>query len=130
MKPFPPGPFGERTVKRMSLDVFEEELARVLERLKAYAPQKVILYGSFARGDYHALSDVDLLIVKDTSRPFVQRIGDVLEYVDSPLRIEPMVYTSVELARMQDSGNPFLIGALAEGRVLYERKPAAGQTLV
>jgi predicted nucleotidyltransferase len=114
----------------MSLDVFEEELARVLERLKAYAPQKVILYGSFARGDYHALSDVDLLIVKDTSRPFVQRIGDVLEYVDSPLRIEPMVYTSVELARMQDSGNPFLIGALAEGRVLYERKPAAGQTLV
>ena len=108
-------------MKRISPHSFERELARIVESIKPYGPQKVILYGSFARGDYHALSDVDLLIVKDTERPFVQRIGDVLGSIDSSLCVEPLVYTRAELAQMEATQNRFVMQALAEGRVVYEQ---------
>ncbi len=64
-------------MQRLSPEQVQCELDRILEGVRRYEPQKVILFGSFARGDYHALSDVDLLIIKHTDRPFIQRIGDV-----------------------------------------------------
>jgi predicted nucleotidyltransferase len=69
-------------MRRISESRFREELARVLAGLRRYRPQKVILLGSFARGDYHATSDIDLLIIKETERPFTDRIGDVLALCD------------------------------------------------
>lgn len=56
-------------MRRMPRERFWEEIQTILERLRAYRPQRVILYGSFARGDDHALSDVDLLIIKETDCP-------------------------------------------------------------
>jgi len=66
----------------MSRSQFQQELERILAGIHRYQPQKVILFGSFAREDYHALSDVDLLIIKETGRPFTERIGDVLALCD------------------------------------------------
>ncbi len=49
-------------MQRMSPEQARAELERILAGVRHYQPQKVILSGSFARGDYHALSDVDLAI--------------------------------------------------------------------
>jgi predicted nucleotidyltransferase len=95
---------------------------QVIERIIAgYLPQRVILFGSFARGDPHEGSDVDLLIVKDTGVRFVDRIGQVLEFSNGECAIEPLVYTETELASMLREGNAFLERALEEGVVLYEQ---------
>ena len=111
-------------MRRISQDRLQDELCRIVESLKCYEPLKIILFGSFARGDYHALSDVDLLIVKDTDRSFIDRIGDVLRCCESTLSIEPLVYTSAELTLMTEQGNSFLAEVLKEGVTIYERESA------
>jgi len=108
-------------VKRISHQAFEAELDKILEGLRRYGPDRVILFGSFARGDYHAASDVDLLIVKDTHQPFVERSADVWRMCPSELAIEPLVYTPAEFARMVQQGNPLVSTALREGIVIYEQ---------
>lgn len=107
-------------MQRLSKQRFEEELNRILEGLRQYQPQKVILFGSFARGDHHALSDIDLLIIKRTDRPFVARIGDVLALCDYSIPLEPLVYTPEEFERLREEGNPLIEQALREGKVIYE----------
>ncbi len=107
-------------MRRISKRCFREELDRILAGLCRYRPQKVILFGSFARGDYHALSDVDLLIIKETDRSFVERIGDVLALCDYSIPLEPLVYTPEEFEQMRREDNPFIEQVLREGRVIYE----------
>jgi len=63
-----------------------------VERLE---PQAVVLFGSFARGDVHEASDLDLLVVADFPEPFLERIGRLLELAsDLELPLEPVGYTS------------------------------------
>jgi len=71
---------------------------------------EVYLYGSFATGEIHEGSDIDLLIKGDfKDRPF-DRIGKVLDLTDLP--IEPIVYTDEEFERLKGEQNPFIIEAL------------------
>lgn len=107
-------------MRRISSEEFQRELVQILSSLEKYNPLKVVLYGSFARGDHHALSDVDLIIIKETNRSFTDRIGDVLRLCRSKVNIEPLVYTPSELERMLKEGNDFLETALKEGIVVYE----------
>lgn len=108
-------------MRRISREQFQGELDRIVRSLHAYRPQQIILFGSFARGDYHALSDVDLLIIKDTDVPFFERIGPVLALCEEAtgLSVEPLVYTPAELARIRNAGNSFVEQALTEGIVVY-----------
>jgi len=110
-------------MKRLSRQTFETELDHIIQSLRRYAPEKAILFGSFARGDYHAGSDVDLLIVKDIDQPFTERGADVLRACPSALALEPLVYTPAELQWMIQQDNPFIRQVLAEGVVIYESQP-------
>ena len=107
-------------MRRISQARFQEELDRILERIRRYRPQKVILYGSFARGDYHALSDIDLVIIEETDRSFFERIGEILSLCEPSISLEPLVYTPGEFERMREEGNPFIEQVLREGKVIYE----------
>ena len=106
-------------MKRLSRAAFEVELERIRRGLARYGPQRVWLYGSFARGDYHAASDVDLLIVKETDLPFVERAADVWRVCESRLPIETLVYTPAEYERMVRRGNLLIARALEEGILIY-----------
>ena len=108
---------------------------RVVDAIvKAYDPLRIVVFGSFARGDTHEGSDLDLIVVKETDEPFFRRIGRVRDAgCGLGLDVQPLVYTPTELDDMLASGNSFLETALAEGVVAYERgatgkrqaKPAA-----
>ncbi|MBI4318845.1 MAG: nucleotidyltransferase domain-containing protein [Chloroflexi bacterium] len=89
--------------------------------VRHYNPEKVIVFGSYARGDVHEGSDLDLIIVKETHERFTDRIGTVLRACDFDVAVEPLVYTPAELQRMVDRGSDFILTALKEGRVVYER---------
>ena len=89
--------------------------------MAGYHPERVILFGSVARGDVHENSDIDLLVVKQTDRPFLRRIDDVMALVDVDVPVQAIVYTPEELGRLIREGRDFIRTALAEGRVVYER---------
>ena len=89
-------------------------------------PEQVILFGSHARGDASADSDVDLVIVE--SDPFgenrdrreeIVRLYWALAHFAVPKDI--LVYSRNEVEYWRDSINNVLARAIREGRVLYER---------
>ena len=64
-------------MKRPDEKVVEAEIKKINRALRPYGPKKVVLFGSFARRDYHGLSDLDLLIIKETKKKFLDRIVEV-----------------------------------------------------
>ncbi len=95
-----------------------EEIVRIL--LRDYGPvEKILLFGSEARGEADEYSDIDLIVVKETEKSFVRRL------VDAPLLPIPadiFVYTPAEFEQMKENENPFLTDALDKAVVLYERR--------
>jgi predicted nucleotidyltransferase len=110
-----------RVVNAALLDI--ENLRRQLARHVAGA-RRVIAFGSVARGEADEWSDLDLLIVADTSRPFFERFKDFAGIYDVWPRLDLLVYTTEEFARMVDDENPLVIHALNEGVVVHP--PAEG----
>lgn len=98
-----------------------DTIKQILHKIiKIINPSKIILFGSYARGDVHKGSDVDLIIVGDFNEPFFNRIGKILDLNDTNLDIEPMVYTNEEFKKMVKEKRPFIMNVLDEGFVVYE----------
>lgn len=94
----------------------------VRKLVAGYAPQKVILFGSYARGTPRPGSDIDLLIVKETSERFIDRWVTVRRLLSDPQRLIPLetiVLTPQELAHRLEVGDQFIAEILEEGEVLY-----------
>jgi len=90
--------------------------------IKTFNLKKVIIFGSFARGDYHKGSDLDLIIVGEFKERFIDRIGKIIELNDTNLEIDAMVYTEEEFQKMIQERRPFIEQALEEGIVVYEKR--------
>ena len=100
-----------------------EKLKAVLERLKEYQPEKIILFGSYARDEADEYSDLDFVVVKKTAKRFLERLKEVAKLIDNDLgNVDVFVYTPEEFERMIEWENPFIERVLKEGRVLYEKK--------
>jgi predicted nucleotidyltransferase len=104
---------------------FPSTIAQVVNALMAYQPEKIILFGSAARGDTDEYSDIDLIVVKKTDLRFVQRLVEVTAFLprDLIVNVDALVYTPDELKAMIEEGRPFIEQALKEGIVLYEKAP-------
>lgn len=96
---------------------------QVVGDLKRYKPLQIILFGSTARGDADAYSDLDFVVIKQTDQPFLDRLKEAALLVQAPGSIDILVYTPEEWQRMQDLESPFAERVLAEGRVVYEATP-------
>ena len=91
-----------------------------------YRPEKVILFGSMAQASVGEWSDLDLVIIKDTSKPFLQRLKEVALLCRAPVGVDFLVYTPSEFDQMIAERNPFILEEVVrKGKVLYERQSAA-----
>ena len=101
---------------------FIQRMSQILE--EKYRPERIVLFGSFAKGRITRDSDVDLLIVKRTSLPFYQRLVEVRRLVSSARRgipFDPIVVTPEELSCRIKVGDRFLEDILQSGQVLYAK---------
>jgi predicted nucleotidyltransferase len=75
------------------------------------------VYGSIARGEDTATSDIDLLVISDALTH--AELFAVLEEASGHLGrgVNPTVYTSAELARRIRQGNAFVRGVLAQPKI-------------
>ena len=89
-----------------------------------YHPDKVILFGSRARGDDRPDSDIDLLVISDQEKhlPRYKR-GLELRVKLSGIRApkDILFYTHEDVARWQNVRQSFVATVIKEGVVLYER---------
>ncbi len=92
----------------------DAKIKKELSRLKKkYGAEKLILFGSYARGDINKGSDIDIILIKNTNKRFIDRIGDVLKLYNGNIDLEPLVYTPQEFKKM--GGRDFIKTIIKEG---------------
>ena len=91
------------------------ELITLIQRSRRI--DRVLLHGSFARGDIREGSDIDLILVGEFPERFHKRTVSILELTDLP--VEPLCYTQEEFDQMVKNKNSFIMAALEEGIQVY-----------
>jgi hypothetical protein len=74
--------------------------------------------GPTPQGRRDLFTDLDLLVVMETSLDFVSRIADLTRQLKAEVPGDLLVYTPEEMERIRD--RPFIRHALTTGKVLYE----------
>jgi predicted nucleotidyltransferase len=86
-------------------------------------PEKVILFGSQARGDARPNSDFDVLVIQQSDEPRYRRsIPLYVALADLPVEVEVMVYTLEEVDEWSQVPQAFVTTAVREGTAIYERR--------
>ena len=105
-------------------EVSPETISEIVRRIRSVAkPQKIVLFGSRARGEHRAQSDIDLLVIEESSAPRHQRpIPLYAVLADLPIDVdtEIVVYTPAEVDEWKTAPAAFVTTAMREGKVLYE----------
>jgi predicted nucleotidyltransferase len=103
--------------------VDEELLETISTRIaEAIRSQKIILFGSWARGERDAHSDIDLLIIHESDLPRPQRYAQVRRlFWGMGIPIDILAYTPEEFERYQAVPGSFTHTVAHEGKVLYAR---------
>ncbi len=98
-------------------------IQEMVEKIVAeYAPEKIILFGSYAYGTPREDSDIDLFIIKETSEKFLDRCIEVRRILSDPKRITPLevfVLTPEEVRDRLRRGDQFIKEIVERGRVLH-----------
>jgi predicted nucleotidyltransferase len=98
-------------------------IQRIVQALQPYGAERVYLFGSTARGEADALSDLDLVIIKATDRPFLDRLRDVAALLPGDVGgVDIFVYSPDEFRTMVAQGNAFAEMVLEEGHLVHDRQ--------
>ena len=99
----------------------QSTLDDIIRRIVEVAhPEKIILFGSAARGDLNRRSDVDLLVVTDDSDTWTV-MGDIYGNLRGVgVAVDAIVVTPAYMERYKDCHALVIKPALREGRVIYE----------
>jgi len=103
----------------ITAETLEEVVRRILA---AGSPLRIVLFGSQARGEAGPGSDLDVLIVEDSSLPRYKRAA---RYLRALVGVFPakdvVVWTPQEIEAWSGVPNAFVTTALREGKTLYAR---------
>jgi predicted nucleotidyltransferase len=118
-----PASRGQSSFQFASVTLMDAEIERAAKTLAGAAgsPVRVILFGSHARGDANAGSDLDFLVIEpevpDRHAEMV-RLRSALRGMRRP--IDVLVYSESQVEEWRDAPGTALHAALNEGRVLVE----------
>ncbi|WP_338826428.1 hypothetical protein MTBGP_13690 [Moorella thermoacetica] len=99
----------------------KEEITTIAKAIaQKFNPKQIILFGSFAYGKPTADSDVDILVVMDTtSRPVLQA-AKIYQEIEHNIPLDIIVRTPEQVEKRLYSGDIFLQEIVTKGVKLYE----------
>ena len=99
----------------------KSELKKAIVSLyKKINPLKIILFGSWCRGEEDKYSDVDIIVIYETKKRFLDRLEELYLMWDIPVAFDILAYTPEEFYNMLKEDNPFIERINREGEVIYE----------
>jgi len=112
--------------------ISKELIKQVAERIGIAAnAERVILFGSHARGEASKNSDVDLMIIAESDLPRFKRSRKLYKlFRPYPFGMDLVVYTPEEIEKGKKSPVSFVSSVLREGKTLYVRRDRNRKTLV
>jgi predicted nucleotidyltransferase len=101
----------------------EETIQRIVEVITTHlSPRRVILFGSYARGEAGPDSDLDLLVELDPPLPPRGRGALIKRLFDPyPGPMDIVVYSPQEVEYWKQAPASLVATVLQEGTVLYDR---------
>src|SRR5262252_6713693 len=99
------------------MSVIRRFARKVVER---FQPEKIILFGSYAYGQPHADSDVDILVDMPARNEIDQAVRIDCQ-IDPPFPLDLIVRAPKTLAWRLEEGDSLLQEIVAKGKVLYEK---------
>jgi predicted nucleotidyltransferase len=104
-------------------------LADIVKRVvEAAGPEKIVLFGSAARGEMGPDSDYDLLVIKGGKFDRHRVTTAIYRNLSGEAAVDVVVVTPDEVDRYRDTHCLVICPALKEGKVIYDAEaPAAGR---
>ena len=106
------------------LEAYLQKYVAEIRKIYGEALKEVVLYGSYARGDFNADSDVDIMILLNMSDIELKKYSKELSYMtydfneESSLDIKPIA-KDIEHFNKWKQNYPFYANIASEGVVLY-----------
>ncbi len=99
----------------------QDEIAHITQQLvEQYGAEKVILFGSAARGEFSDDSDLDFFIIKKNPPHLGKdRLLELDRLIHYTLPTDMIVYRPEEFESLQRMGDPFIQMIIAEGKILH-----------
>jgi len=94
--------------------------AIALQIAARFAPRKIILFGSCARGSTTDESDADLLILVDGNQPSLALAAEINASIDHPFPIDILVWQTSQFEESLERGGSFATEVASTGIVLHE----------
>lgn len=104
--------------------VDEKLMDEIVHRIiKSFSPEKIILFGSRARGEARTDSDIDILVIANSSEPRYRRSSALYGIMsDILVPMDILVYTPEEVEEWREVRQAFVTTAVREGLLVYENK--------
>ena len=113
------------------MNTAEERLKRELNRcvtilIEKYKPERILIFGSLASGEVKEDSDIDMIVIKSTSKPFLKRIEEVLRILKPQEAFDILVYTPEEFRRLSETRLFFKKEILPKAKEIYNARRSKG----
>jgi uncharacterized protein len=105
------------TRDRIPLAAIEDIVQQIAAR---FHPLRIILFGSTAYGKPHPESDVDLMVVMETTLSEMRQSIEILQATSYRFGLDLLVYTPQRLAQRMAWGDPLVQEIITQGKVMYE----------
>lgn len=111
---------------KVQLADLPEKVQEVIRKIvEGYDPEKIIIFGSYARGDWTEDSDLDVLVVKDTDERWLDRTVTVSSLCrPRTLPMDIVVKTPEELKNELLEKQLFSREIMREGILVHDRASA------
>ena len=105
-------------LKEKRKNILEQELKRIVPLLIKIGAKKIILFGSLADERVKKTSDIDLFVIMDTEKDFMDRIEEIYKVCKPRVAVDFFVYTPEEIRSGKVS--PLLLKEVTtKGKVIY-----------
>lgn len=100
-----------------------QQIQELGERIgRDFGPEKVLLFGSYARGDQRPDSDVDLLVIMQTKDKPVYQAARIRAALRTDYPLDVIVRTPERTRELLEQHDAFITEIMDKGKVLYENR--------
>ena len=101
----------------------DKEINQLVERIVArIQPQKVIIFGSYAKGTATIKSDLDIFVIKETDLPMANRADDLKPMLSNSLiPVDVHIHTPEEVEEYGQEPYSFINSILKSGKTVFEK---------
>jgi predicted nucleotidyltransferase len=102
----------------------------LINSLKSSDPYKIVLFGSYARGNPREDSDIDIMVIldnNDVSKTYKERLNKYLSVqrlvreINYKFALDILVYSKEEFKLVKDYGNYLIDEIEKTGKTIYEK---------